>query len=315
MILEGHNITENNSDFFKNNSTGDVLLLTPMRLSNDNQEKLRILRELNIQPVYELSLEDCVKLGIVAPYNVHIIQVPLDDKEAYCKAGNKTKVWYQTEKAKYKYLTNSVNHGKYALARIERMHFIANTMSKAKAAQWVLNNVISSETKTLIFCGSKKQADILCEHRFYSKPTKPKKLTPRQETDERKVEKYKSEMRNYERQKADWQGDESLKAFVEDRIKWLCCVEALNEGMNLDTRSSVDLAFMVQLNSKELHFRNRMGRILRYAPDFVGNVIVLALEDTEDLTWANRATITLDQNRVFRYKLQDLKDGKETLKF
>jgi len=300
VLDEGHNITELSAQFFMHNTVSSIMVLTatpPQRFS----EKETIFQRLGIRSVYELSLDEAVELGIVAPYNITVVTVPLDARDAYVQCGKKGAYFYQTEQKKYDYLTMKTLTSNDSVPRLQRMQFIYKLRSKSKATKALLD-MIPESLKTLIFCANKRQAIDACEHRYFSKPT----ITPKERVRLDKVEEYQYIM-------GEWHGDKDLEDFVGDRISRLSCCEALNEGVNLQGESKIDVAFIAQLNSRQLHFIQRIGRILRYKRDHTGEIVILAVRDTVDLEWANNAISGLNSAKVRYVNLEDVLSGKEEL--
>lgn len=314
ILDEGHHITEANSDFFRKNTVRRCLLMTATKPTN--HIKIDILKELKLyNPCYTLSLDKAVELGIVAPYEITIVHMALGVTDKYIKVeylDKKTKqkkFWMQTETERYNYLTRMVENSENPMAKINRMHFIRDLKSKTIVAQLLLENVIPPELRTLIFCGSKSQADTICEYRFYSKPSKPKypdKPTPRRiETFNKKAYEYKVQISQY-------QSDTSLKLFQQQLINQLSCVEALNEGQNLEM---LNVGFIVQLNAQAKDLIQRMGRLLRIRDGHRGKIIILCVDNTVDEEWINKATMSLDKNNIKHVQLQKLRTLEETISF
>lgn len=308
ILDEGHNITENNALFFKQNTVKSCLLLTATK-PRDNI-KIGILTSLKILPVYELGLDESVKLGLVAPYDITVVTMFLDTTDKYIKAGNKKNTFYNTEKAQYNYLSSSVLAAPSKEGFLRRMRFIYDLRSKTEAAKLILEHVIPKELKTLIFCGSKKQAIQVCERRFFSKPTYTKKkgsvLTPA--VIEREVQK----MKEYTEVLAHWEGDAAYNDFKEGKINRMSCVNALNEGENIE---GLDVAFIVQLNSNDLHLIQRIGRTVRYRPGHIAKIIILCVIDTVEKDWVSKATEKLNCSNIRYIELSHLRMGIEKIIF
>lgn len=297
ILDEGHNITEENSEYFNNNEINDILVLTATRPTD--QRKIDIFRKLGIQPVYELKLDEAVKLGIVAPYDITVIEIPLNETEKYIKVTKKATI-LKTEKEAYNYYTRMTIVSKNPFSRINRMRFIYDCNSKGYAAKRLLDYKIPKDLRKIIFCGSKAQAISISPYRFFSKPTiKPNEVVK----DSQKYAQYKYLMDNY-------QGSDSLNKFVSGEIDEIACVTALNEGHNL---GQIDIALVVQLNSKQLHTIQRIGRILRYYVGHVGKIIILVLKNTIDEEWCEKALRGLDRSKIRRISLEDIRTGKEQL--
>jgi len=224
ILDEAHRITENNISFFNNNTVKRVIGLTAT--PPEDAEKHAMLS--GIAPiVFEYTLKQGVEDGVVAPYTIDVIELRLNNKEKTIEAGPKKNRYMVTERKKYEMLTSLINNlrrqGKDAtFATLARARFLYDLPSKTKLAKYMLDHIIPKTDRTLIFCGSIKQADELCENSFHSKTT-----------------------------------DDDLKRFIEKKINRLSCVQALNEGHNLP---DVDSALIVQLNSRQKDLIQRVNK-------------------------------------------------------
>lgn len=281
ILDEAHNITPNNSKpFFNNvNQFGAIMALTATQPRDWTKQE--ILHNMGIKVVYELGLEEAVKLGITAPYEVTIIRVPLSTDTSSIKKWFRGRIWTSSEFHEYNRLTSNVNFGKNSLARIHRMSAVYHFRSKDKIIQKILNSLPPNE-RTLIFCGNKEQAASVSPNSYFTKPSKPKANNPIEEE-------------KYHRLTKAYQSKEGLRLFTEGFINVLSCVFALNEGHNL---GKIDNAIIGQINSTELDTIQRMGRILRYRPGHLGQVYILVYKDTVDEEWAAKATRRLDQSKI-----------------
>jgi superfamily II DNA or RNA helicase len=305
---EAHNITPNNSQFFKNNIIRSAIALTAT--PPESKVKQKILSDNGLKTVFEVTLDEAIDLGVAAPYDITIVTVPLDDKDKYVRSGKHDKPFFQTEKAKYDYLTNSVMFGTNPNAEINRMAFLGQLRSKTITAANILKRVIPEDIRTLIFCATKEQAANLCEHHYYSKPTPPKKLGPKPTA--LQIKTYNEKFLAYQKALEIYSGDKDYDDFVNMLITKLACVDAVNEGHNIPT---VRCALIVKLNSKKLDFRQRLGRIVRFTPGHIGKVIILVSEGTVDEKWAMQATGGLRLDRIRWIKLDDLRNARETITF
>lgn len=308
ILDEAHNITENNSTFFKKNTVKRCIALTATKPRD--AVKLQILHELNLTSVYELSLDESVMLGLVAPYDITVITTTLDSSNKYIKAGRKDKPFLNTEKAQYGYLSARLSAMPNKMGFIERMRFIYTLRSKTLAAKAILDNLIPKHLRTLIFCGSKEQANELCPNRFYSKPSPPKKL--KENATPAKQLKYEVDYQKYRDALAEYQGDTSLESFKKLLINQMSCVEALNEGHNIP---GLDVGFIVQLNSNELDLIQRIGRLIRYRPGHIGKILILCVSDSIDKDWVKKATSNLNAATIRYIELSHLRLGLETISF
>jgi superfamily II DNA or RNA helicase len=233
ILDEAHNLTEANSKPFRN--------LTPEQLKNlkilaltatppTEEEKVDIFEQLGLDMIRELKLDKGVELGIVAPYEIIIVETVLDDMKKTSPGGSKNKPFMTTEFKNYHYKTRRIQQIRFSgkpvpkFLYLDRMRMLYDLQSKTDAAQSILKS-ISKDKKTLIFAGSIRQAEELEKQTFHSK------------TD-----------------------DKDLTLFQKDKIKRLSCVQALNEGVNI---SNLDVGVVVQLNSNP---RNLIQRVKEPAP-------------------------------------------------
>ena len=223
ILDEVHNLTENNIKFLKNNTFDAIIGLTAT--PPEDEVKANILNK--YCPVsFTLSLEEGVEMGIVAPYDIKVVETRLDDNKKNIRAGKAPNYYMVTERYRYNQLSSIIRKIMYAKkdamwAIMQRMRFIKDLPSKTEAAKYILKHIIPPDYRTLIFCGSIKQAEELCENYYHSKS-----------------------------------GDENLNDFIEMKINRLSCVEALNEGHNLPL---VDAALIVQLNSNKKDLVQRVN--------------------------------------------------------
>jgi len=339
ILDEAHNITENNSQFFTNNSWFAILGLTatPPK-SGETKQILNIL----CPTTFVYTLDQGVKHGVVAPYEIYIVKTKLDEirrnitvelkdgrkfnvteKERYeflCKViddtrtklvqiGEKLKQFeecefyktqqyivddclkmkkkefeaqlnkdvhledeilqqlfeYRTNKQQLEFWTN-----KHKFQMLDRMRFIYNLESKKEAAQYLLENFIDEDAKTIVFCGSIKQANELCGENVFHSSVK----------------------------------DTALIKFLNDLIKRLGVVEALNEGQNIE---NVEIEVVVQVNSNEKDIIQRIGRSVRYREGHVALIFIFCCKDTQDESWVAKALKNLDESRITEIEISDLK--------
>lgn len=282
IMDEVHNITEANSLFFSQNTITRCVGLTATY--PEDVLKRKILNDLNLKVSYSISLDMAVKLRLVAPYKITVVECRLDGNTKNCPGGTKEKPFMTTEVATYNYLTGVIRklmfdkskkaQTKFAILR--RMRFIYDLKSKTEAAKFILKNFINEEQdRTLIFCGGIAQAEQLCKDTFHSKTN-----------------------------------DKSFIKFKKGQINTMSCVNSVNEGHNIH---NVDNALVAQLNSNELHIIQRIGRTLRYRKGHEANIIILMVMDTVDEKWTKEALSSLDQSKITYVRYSDLLVGSKTI--
>ena len=277
ILDEGHNITELASEFFLDNNVERTVLLTAT--PPNDPIKLDILRRLGIKLVYELTLDQAVRLGFVAPYKITVITVPLDNVTKNIPGGNKANPFMTTEAACYAYWNKRVQacfgnqtpqgKAKMKFAILGRMQFIYKIPSKTQVIKFLLDKVIPKEDRTIIFCGNIEQAEQVCPTFYHSK----------------------SDSVAYD-------------AFKNESINRLSCVKAVNEGHNFP---GVDSGIIGQLNSKEKDLVQRIGRLIRFRPGHEAHLYIVVSESTQDEKWLETAIENLDQSKVEYVRIDNFK--------
>ena len=179
ILDEAHNITELSSEFFSNNQVEHVVALTATKPTD--QTKLKIFQDLNIPIVYELSLDDAVRLGFVAPYKIKVILTTLNNVDKDVVGGAKKAPFMTTESAMYTYLSNNLQkaqfnkspQGKaiYKFATMRRMHFIHKLKSKHAVTKYILDNLIPQDDRAIIFAANIENSEAFGPDFFHSKST------------------------------------------------------------------------------------------------------------------------------------------------
>lgn len=260
---ECHNITENNSAKLSNYA-GKLLCLTATPPEEDIKKDI-LYKELKCKVVMHIPLDEGVKLGIVSPYNITVIEGFLDSTNKNIETGSKTKKWKSTEFDIYRYKSEVIRKMTFSrkpvpkFMYLDRMRFVYNLPSKTINAKKVLD-AIPKEERTLIFCGSIKQAEELCENSWHSQSTK-----------------------------------DNLKLFKEGKINRLSAVKILNEGENIP---NVDNIFIVQLDSRARNLIQRIGRGVRFREGHTANIYILIAMQTQDENWLKKATEDLDSSNI-----------------
>jgi superfamily II DNA or RNA helicase len=281
ILDEGHNITELSSEFFLNNEVERAVLLTAT--PPEDKVKRQILSDLDLPLVYELTLDQAVRLGFVAPYKITVITVPLDATTKNIPGGTKANPFMTTEAACYAYWNKRVQgamfdqtpqgKAKLKFAILGRMQFIYKIPSKTQVIKYLLDKVIPQDDRTIIFCGNIEQAEDVCSTYYHSKS-----------------------------------GNQFYDAFKTEQINRLSCVKAVNEGHNFP---GVDSAIIGQLNSKEKDLVQRIGRIIRYRPGHEAHIWIVISESTQDEKWLENATENLNQSKINYVRFPQFKQRTE----
>lgn len=278
VLDEGHHITAANAVFFANNTVLKILVLTatyPSDTLASDEEKYMILSEL-APPVYTITIDQAVDMGIVADFDIKVCKFYLDATTKNIAGGTKKVQFMTTEKAQYGYLTKCLSRMMMLAARDpskkgatfpwiqKRMHFIYNLPSKLRLAKFSLERLCTDGKRTLVFCGSIEQSKELCGENIYNS-----------ETD-----------------------DTMLMKFQNKEINTLGVVKALDEGVNI---VDLDQALIVCISSKERAAVQRIGRIIRQREGHKGLIVVLVALQTVDEKWYKSAFENFDKKRIQEY--------------
>lgn len=265
--------------FFENNTWDRLLCMTAT--PPEEIEYQDILFEM-APMVYELTLDEAVTKGLVAPYQVVCRKVELTDqeKEEYKKANNGF--------VRAKYLLgqfNAFDRAKFVLSpqgkktatpqeTMAAVQFYRNIRARKKVVDHAygklstLKDIADNnlDDKLLVFGGSNDFTDMLAgavsadSVVFHSRKTKKQK-------------------------------EAALEAFKNGDKRILCSTKALNQGFDVP---DANLAIICGLTSKSLTMIQRVGRIIRFKPGKVGRIICLYVADSQEEKWLKSSVKNLD---------------------
>jgi superfamily II DNA or RNA helicase len=257
--------------FFINNTYKRILCMTATL--PEEPEYCAILATL-APTIYNLSLDECVDLQLVAPYSIKCIPISLSD----------------TEKTDYKKMNNKFVHWKYILGQFDSFNVAKsilanpNASSEDKMAASQFFNAIRGrkkiidhasakitglqkivvqhlDTQILVFGGSNAFTDELCAS-----------------IDDRAV--------SYHSAKTTKQKKSALQRFNDGDADVLCSTKALNQGFNVPNAS---VGVICGLTSKSLSMIQRLGRLLRFKEGKTGQVYILYVENSQEEKWLKEA--------------------------
>jgi superfamily II DNA or RNA helicase len=261
ILDEIHRLTTLSLTFFSNNVCESILGLTATM--PEDPEKLEMINQ--IAPcVYSYSLEQGIADGVVSPFKINVLDHMLDASEKYIEAGSAAKRFYSTEVAHYAYLSklyrNHLYCGNHQVAKVwaqKRMRMLYNLKSKTDLAIKLLDKGLLHSERSLIFCGSIEQADLVCTHSYHSQST-----------------------------------EDNLSKLKNKEISRLSCIKKLNEGENIP---DMDSCLVLQCNSKELDLIQRIGRVVRWRPGHIADVWIVRTLNTQDEVWVDKALANFDR--------------------
>lgn len=266
MILldEYQDLTQGNSEPLFNGKIKYKNIIGLSGTHPKHKEKEDLYNKLGLKSLVEMSIDEAVENGLVAPYRIKVVELRLDSKDKYIEAGNSKVKFKQTEEAKYAYLTRLINMKLFSgqvvpkFFYLNRMRFIYNLRSKHR---FVKNFISKLEGRTLIFTGSIAQAEDISKHTFHSE---------RDDTD--------------------------LNLFKEGKINELACV---NSGGVGHTFRDVQNVVVTQVNSNgKGDSTQKIARGLVLQEGYVANIYLFYVAGTADETWVKKVLEDFNSDNV-----------------
>lgn len=274
IMDESHSITEHNSQFFTSNSVRTLLALsaTPpdaKAKEGTDVEKVKLFKQFRIKTDFYYPLDQARKDGLVANYEIWVVQTNLDNTDKYIEAGPKAKRFYQTELERYKFLSKMIqkfaimkNYVMVKVKSLERMRLIANSKEKLDVCKRLLEKCKGN--RILVFGGSIDQIEKLMPGQVYhSKSGKP--------------------------------GHAYLAQFMAEEVDVCGTVAAANEGLNIP---NLDIGLIAQISSDSRSLVQRIGRIIRFRPNHTSYIFIVIAAGTQDEKWLEAAFEGMDKSLI-----------------
>ena len=257
--------------FFENNTYDRLLCMTAT--IPEEKEYANYLCAL-APVVYKISLDECIKLGFVSPYDIVCVSVKLnvEEQKEYDKA-QKLFLYYKYELGQFDAFNEAnriiSNKNSYPEDRKKAIMFYRaiknrkNVVDNASNKLTVLQKVILNNTdkKILTFGGSNQFTDKMCEC------IEPLGVT------------YHSAMTKKQR-------NLSLEKFNNNEVNVLCSTKALNQGFDVQ---GAELGIICGLTSKALTMIQRIGRLLRYKESKIGKIVIVYVAGSQEDKWLKNA--------------------------
>ena len=262
--------------FFVQNTYDKLLCMTA---TLPEEEEYKHLLGMLAPTVYTITLDECVSLGIVAPYNI------------YCKPISLT----NTEKNDYKKIHNKFLYYKYKLGQFDAFDeakrilgdknagpaekqaaigFYRNIRKRKKIIDFAINKITEFQklvlnnlgNKILAFSGANDFTDQLCAS-----------VNPLSAT--------------YHSKKTKKQREKALEDFRNGNINVLCSTKALNQGLDIP---DANIGIVCGLTSKSLSMIQRVGRLIRFQEGKIGEIYILYVENSQEEKWLKNAVKSLN---------------------
>lgn len=275
ILDEVHHITEHNSCNFFNHTLKSESILGITGSNTQHTDKKFLYSALNLKVLYKMDLGTAVDIGLLANYNVTVVDCELGTEKTY-KAGSKDKPFLTTEFNNYLYYDKVAEEAIRTKSKdrkfktLARRRVIINSPSKAEVVEYLWNNL---EGRNMFFCSSITMADSLTKHTYHSK------------TD-----------------------NTYLQQFINGEINKLALVNAGGTGF---TYKAIDNLVVVQCDSdKNDLVLQKLCRSLLQQKGYTANIWFIRLKKTQDVVWVSSVIKKLDPNKVKYITFEELKsDG------
>jgi len=260
--------------FFKNN-TYDKLLCMTATMPEDASKKIQLFK---LAPtVYTITLDECVDMGLVSPYEIYCIPVELTfgeqlEYDSIQQEFVKHKMWLGPEAfdmAKF-FIANKqcTSEEKYHAAGFyktirERKRVVDTAHNKVSKFKSIVDANLTE--KIITFGGLNEFTDQLAES-----------VSPLAEV-------YHSKRTLKQRKNA-------LKRFKEDEVNILCSTKALNQGFDIP---NANIGIICGLTSKALSMVQRIGRLIRFEEGKTGKIYIIYVKNSQEEKWLNKAVENL----------------------
>ena len=261
--------------FFQYNTYDKLLCMTA---TLPEEQEYKDLLERIAPTAYKITLDKCVKLGIVSPYNITCIPVTLtaDEKVAYKKANNSFVQW--------KYMLGQFNafesaqqimrnKGATGADKQKAVMFYRAIRMRKQIVDFAENKITTfaniykanKDKRILVFGGANDFTDRLCDS-----------IAP--------------DAMSYHSKKTKKQKEIALESFRDGTINVLCSTKALNQGFDVP---DANMGIICGITSKSLSMIQRVGRLIRFKEGKVGEIIILYVADSQEEKWLKKAVKSL----------------------
>ena len=264
--------------FFENNTWNRLLCMTATPPEDiEYKEILFAMAPL----IYKISLDKCVELGLVSPYEIVCIPIQLTD----------------IEQKEYKKANNTFVYSKYILGQFDAFDQAKYIMGPGK-------NSATNEQKAAAaqFYRSIRARKAVVDHAD-NKVAELQKIVIKNIGEKILVFGGSNEFTNkladatetfssvYHSGKTKKQKEQALKDFRSGDKPVLCSTKALNQGFDV---ADATMAVICGLTSKGLTMIQRVGRIIRFQEGKVGRIIILYVKDSQEEKWLKNSVKSLN---------------------
>jgi len=252
----------------------------------------RVRLESIAPPVYEITIDECVDKGLIAPYKIKCVALNLtpEEKKRYKLVNANFGYWkgklgfdaFNMAQAvlanKGKYGNEMVNAalGFYRAIR-QRKTIVDHAKNKIKLSKLYAN---TNRGRILVFGGDNAFTDSLAD-------AIPGSVT-------------------YHSKKSKKVREGALEDFKSGKARVLCSTKALNQGLDIP---NAQVGLICGLTSKALTMVQRVGRLVRIDPsdpNKTGQIVILYVENSQEEKWLRNALTKVDPFNISWINEQDI---------
>lgn len=237
----------------------------------DQASEFNLNNILSLTVHYRYSVDQAVRDGIVADYQIFCIGVPLGDDDRYVAAGKEDNPFYQTELEAYRYwdlqYTKAKQQNKWSSLKFlmsKRLNVIYNAKSKLNITQQLVEQV----DRCIIFSGRQEIADQIGDTSFHSKSEK-----------------------------------DTLDNLKEGKVNKLSVVSMVSMGVTID---NLKIAIFNQLKSGENLAIQQAMRTMNVDKGRKATIIIIYLKETQDEKWMLSALKGFNKDKITYCSINNL---------
>jgi superfamily II DNA or RNA helicase len=288
ILDEIHSLSERQLDYIRGSSDVKLCMLGLSGSINPTTKK-KLKDELDLDIIYQYTVEQAIADGIIANYEINVITCKLNTEEAYIVAGSKVKRFMTTEQKNYNYFTKmmrvfaakayNANGGARAKLNNVKMSFAskrADLIYKSKTKARAAKELIDSLERCLIFTGRIETAESIGEVAYHSKS---------------KVN--------------------ELERFIAGEVNKLAVCEMVDMGITIP---NLKVGVFHQMKSNNESAIQKVLRMCNLEGGETAKIYIFMYEDTQDEVWVKKALEMFDESKInyVNDKSRDKEDSKES---
>jgi len=261
--------------FFKNNQYDRLLCMTA---TPPEEEEYRLLLFKLAPTVYRISIDECVSLGLVSPYEIHCIPIEMTNEE-------------QTEykRINRKFVKHKLALGSDAFNTARIILASANSSGEMKAHAAGFYSAIR-ERKKIVDCATNK-VEKFREIVYDNLDNRIITFGGKNSFTDELAASVSPLAEVYHSKRSAKLRKEALRKFKEGEVNVLCSTKALNQGFDVP---NANVGVICGLTSKALSMVQRVGRLIRFEEGKKGLVYVLYVKDSQEEKWLKNSVQKLN---------------------